>query len=584
MVDLAAWHIPALALGYVLGSLPLGSLLIRWLSGRDAASLPAHNIGVENVLRLLGAPIAITAFLADVLKGFAALALASGNPLAALGAYAGHLYPLPLKWFSSPPRGRGNGVLLGALVGLTIFSNVNPALVLVPITVFVVILVAWRFVSVATLAGLSALLITSIAAGAGNAAIFAITGLLLLAIWRHKSSLARVIDGTEVRIGEAPPVLGSDPQVVRTAFMVHPLKVEDLWQPRSLSWLSWLYNKGIINEAGLRRMLPHFRPVLHGEFKGIALPDGRELRVMIITGSLLPDMIRDQPELATRIAVQGARFARELGAETFGLGAFWSTVGNKGQDVQDAVPDIVITNGGAYTAASVKAAVPELLEAFSAAGGSLETATAAVIGANGVVAFGVARSIAEHVGALVLIGRDEARLERSARTLARKHPGLRIETSTDIGAARVADIVVTATSDPDPVVFAEHVKPDAWIFDIGRPADVDESVRQVPGVHVIPGGVVRPPGAMNTGVVDVGFGNGMLPACMAETMIMSATKAYDRASVGPSTRSANIDFYLAEGQRLGFEIITQDEKRIVATTALASTTNQAGQRQTAKSK
>lgn len=346
--------------------------------------------------------------------------------------------------------------------------------------------------------------------------------------------------------------------------MVHPLKIEDLWQPRSLKWLSWLFKMGIINEAGLRRILSHIRPVLHVEFKGIALSDGRELRVMIITGSLVPDMIRNQPELATRVAIQGARFASELGAETFGLGAFWSTVGNKGQDVQDAVPDIVITNGGAYTAASVKAAVPELLDDFRAAGGSLETATAAIIGANGVVAFGVARSIAEHVGGLILIGRDAARLERSARTLAREHPGLRIETSIETAAARAADIVVTATSDQDPVVFAEHITPNAWIFDIGRPADVDESVRQVPGVHVIPGGVVRPPGQMTTGIVDVGFGNGMLPACMAETMIMSATEAYDRASIGPATRSADIDFYLAEGQRLGFEIITEDEKRTAA--------------------
>jgi predicted amino acid dehydrogenase len=44
---------------------------------------------------------------------------------------------------------------------------------------------------------------------------------------------------------------------------------------------------------------------------------------------------------------------------------------------------------------------------------------------------------------------------------------------------------------------------------------------------------------------------------MAETMIMTATRAYDRASLGAQTRSADIEFYLREGERLGFEIVTK---------------------------
>jgi hypothetical protein len=41
---------------------------------------------------------------------------------------------------------------------------------------------------------------------------------------------------------------------------------------------------------------------------------------------------------------------------------------------------------------------------------------------------------------------------------------------------------------------------------------------------------------------------------------MTATKAFDRKSLGSTTRSADIDFYLEEGQRLGFEIITRDDR------------------------
>jgi predicted amino acid dehydrogenase len=210
-----------------------------------------------------------------------------------------------------------------------------------------------------------------------------------------------------------------------------------------------------------------------------------------------------------------------------------------------------------------------MLQSFDEAGGSLRASTAAVVGANGVVAFGVARSIAGEVGRLILIGRDLDRLERSAESLRKRHPQTEVLTSLDMDDVRDADLVFTATSDPEPVLFADQIKPAAWIFDLGRPADVDDSVFDVPGVHIVPGGVVRPPGAMRTNI-DIHFGDGMVPACMAETMIMTATRAFDRASLGPSTRTANIDYYLPDAERLGFQVITRDERLAKAGDAVAS--------------
>jgi acyl-phosphate glycerol 3-phosphate acyltransferase len=559
MTDTALWNVAVLILGALIGSLPLGSLLIRRLTGRDAATFSAHNLGVENMIRFVGARVALAAFMMDIVKGFVAVALGLGSPWAALGVFLGHLHPLPLAWPRQAARGRGNGVLLGILAGLVTFSALPFWAGLLPVLAYSMLLALTGYVALASLAGLGTLAALVLFLPLGSGFIAMAFALLAVAVWRHKSSLTRIIDRTEARLGDPPPVRGSDPRIVRAAFMVHPLTLPDLWQPRSLQWLHWLFRQRLINETLLKRITPYLRPLLHAEFTGIELPDGRELRVMIITGPLLPDQIREQPELATRMAIQGARLARDLGAEAFGLGAFWSTVGNKGMDVQEAVPDIAITNGGAYTAASVKAAVPGLLQSFSEAGGSLGSSTAAVVGANGVVAFGVARSIAADVGRLILIGRDLERLERSAESLRRRHPQTQVLTSTEMDDVRDADLVFTATSDPDPVLFAQHIKPGAWIFDLGRPADVADSVLQVPGVHIVPGGVVRPPGAMRTNI-DIHFGDGMVPACMAETMIMTATRAFDRASLGPSTRSANIDFYLEEAERLGFQVITRDER------------------------
>jgi predicted amino acid dehydrogenase len=497
----------------------------------------------------------------DILKGFVAVALGLGSPWAALGVFLGHLHPLPLFWSRQGARGRGNGVLLGILAGLVSVSALPFLAGLLPVVLYAALLAVTGYVALATLAGLLTLAVLTLFLPLGSGFVAVAFALLAVAVWRHKSSLTRIIDRTEARLGDPPPVRGSDPRIVRAAFMVHPLTLPDLWQPKSLQWLHWLYRQRIISEPFLKRITPHLRPLLHAEFTGIELPDGRELRVMIITGSLLPDQIREQPELATKIAIQGARLARDLGAEACGLGAFWSTVGNKGLDVQEAVPDIAITNGGAYTAASVKAAVPGLLRSFEEAGGSLKSATAAVVGANGVVAFGVARMIAGEVGEVILVGRDLERLERSAESLRKRFPATGIITTLDMSEVRNAELVFTATSDPDPVLFAEHIKPGAWIFDLGRPADVADSVLEVPGVHIVPGGVVRPPGAMRSNI-DIHFGDGMVPACMAETMIMTATRAFDRASLGPSTRTANIDFYLEEAERLGFQTITRDERLV----------------------
>ena len=547
------------SVAYLIGSLPLGSRLIRAMTGLRARDLSAHNLGVENVFRFLGAPAAIASLLLDTVKGFAALALFLGYPWAALGVYAGHLYPLPFLNDGEVPRGRGNGVIIGILAGLWAFSGVPYWVVAAPAVIYAALLAYTRYVALATLAGLAGLLGLLMATGASNALLWSTGLILVLALWRHKVSVARIIDRTEPQLGDPPPVRGSDPGVVYAAFMIHPLSVDDMAQPGSYRWLKPLLKRKLIPETWLRRFALMMRPQKYGEISGITLSDGRELRVMLLGGPMLPDQIRAYPEEATRVAIQGARLAYEMGAEAFGLGAFWSTVGNKGLEVQEAVPEINITNGGAYTAATVKAAGPGLLRRFETEGGSLRQACAAVVGANGVVAFGVARSIAEEIGKLILIGRDLERLERSAETLRRKYPQTEIVTSVEVASCAEADLIFTATSDPNPVIFAPHVKPGAWIFDLGRPADVDESVRSVPGVHLIPGGVVRPPGEMRS-LIDIHFGDGMVPACMAETMIMTATRAFERKSLGPQTRSADIEFYLQEGEKLGFEIITRDER------------------------
>jgi len=545
---------------YILGSLPLGYWAIRRLSEQDPRLASAYNLGLENTLRILGPGPAALALGLDFFKGYIGVAFAqpfglSWGLIFALLAYLGHLYP-PKVFTGSLLRGRGAGVLVGIVFGLYFVGlpyGVALAVLALATTVFIVTrLGALGAMAIPLFLALTVTLVE--VSGWGKLAAWALLG---AALWRYKENIGRILEGTEPRLGQPLP-LPSENQVV-CAFMIHALTLEDFWQSPRFRWAKPLAERGWLTQELVENIAEAFRPMKVGELRGVKTSDGREIRCHLISAPMLPQQITGKPELATRRAIQGARLARELGCTVLGLGAFWSVVGEKGLRVQQAVPEIEITNGGAYTSGTVKAAIPGILTHFEREGKQLEQATAAIVGANGVVAFGIARQIAPLVKKLILVGRNLERLEKSAATLRQnlERKGGHVPEAvltTDISAIHEADLVFTATSDPKAVIFAQHVKPGAWIYDEGVPPDVDDSVRSVPGVRVIPGGVVRPPGNM-TGNINLHFGEGAVPACLAETMILAAEKAYDRKSLGGETKSENIQFFVERAEALGFRVV-----------------------------
>lgn len=548
-------------LAYLIGSLPLGYWAIRRLTGQDPRLASAYNLGLENTLKLLGTGPALLAWSLDFFKGLLAVWMGGQFGLSwavvfALVVYLGHLYPPRLFAEGALLRGRGAGVLAGIVFGLHL-SGLPYLLTLVVLLVAGVGLFLSRYGSLAAMyipATLALLLTFEPVSGWAKLAAWV---LLFVTLWRYKENIGRMLEGTEPRLGEPLP-LPSDKQVV-CAFMIHPLTIADLFQSPRFRWAKPLVNRGLISQSLVENFAEAIRPMKIGELRGVKTHDGREIRCHLLSAPLLPHQISSKPELATQRAIQGARLAKELGCTVVGLGAFWSVVGEKGRIVQEAVPDIEVTNGGAYTAGTVKAAIPGILDHFEQSGRKLKDATAAVVGANGVVAFGIARQIAPLVGKLILVGRNMERLEKSATTLKQNlerkgQPVPQVVITLEMPAIREADLIFTATSDPAAIIYPQHVKPGAWIYDEGVPPDVDESVKGVQGVRVIPGGVVRPPGAM-TGNINLHFGEGAVPACLAETMILAAEKAYERKSLGGETKSENIQFFVERAEALGFRVV-----------------------------
>ena len=186
-----------LALGYLLGSIPFGLILTRMAGLGDVRAIGSGNIGATNVLRTGRKGLAAATLLLDALKGTAAVLLAERllgpEPAlaAALGAFLGHTFPVWLGFRG----GKGVATYIGVLVALDWRAALVFALV------WLAVAAASRYSS---LSSLVASAITPLALwwlGRGDAAL--LIGLLAVILWfKHRPNIARLMAGTEGRIGQ----------------------------------------------------------------------------------------------------------------------------------------------------------------------------------------------------------------------------------------------------------------------------------------------------------------------------------------------------------------------------------------------
>jgi acyl phosphate:glycerol-3-phosphate acyltransferase len=190
-------YLLALAIGYLLGSIPFGLVLTRLAGTQDLRSIGSGNIGATNVLRTGRKGLAAATLLCDLLKGTLAVVIAGyfGGPdaamLAGLAAFLGHLFPVWLNF----KGGKGVAVYIGVLLGLF-----WPAAI-----VFCVVWLATAVTSrYSSLSGLVAGFVTPIFlwwfGHPALAALFAVLTLLLFYV--HRENIKRLQAGTEGRIGE----------------------------------------------------------------------------------------------------------------------------------------------------------------------------------------------------------------------------------------------------------------------------------------------------------------------------------------------------------------------------------------------
>ena len=187
----------ALALGYLLGSIPFGLVLTRLAGKGDIRHIGSGNIGATNVLRTGSKWLAALTLVLDCLKATAAVLLAQrvfGEEtavFAAAGALIGHLYPVWLKFRG----GKGVATFLGVLIPLL------PMAAGVYAAIWLLLLLTIRISSVA---GMTAAVSAPIAAFVLHSSFFPmLLGFAVLVLWKHRENILRLRRGTEPRIGRA---------------------------------------------------------------------------------------------------------------------------------------------------------------------------------------------------------------------------------------------------------------------------------------------------------------------------------------------------------------------------------------------
>ncbi len=196
MSHVTASSAAVLAAAYLLGSVPFGLLLTRFTGAGDLRAIGSGNIGATNVLRTGRKGLAAATLLLDLAKGAAAVLLArsllpGSEALAALAAVIGHCFPVWLRFNG------GKGVATTMGVALALAWPIGLAYAAVWLGVL-------GLTRISSLGGLCAVLAAPLAAWASGYGAYApvLAAITLLVFWLHRANIARLLAGTEPRIGQ----------------------------------------------------------------------------------------------------------------------------------------------------------------------------------------------------------------------------------------------------------------------------------------------------------------------------------------------------------------------------------------------
>jgi glycerol-3-phosphate acyltransferase PlsY len=192
--------LPGALAAYLLGAIPVGYLVARAFGIVDIRSHGSGNIGAANVLRTAGRLPGALTLGGDVAKGFLAVLVgtalggseAPAGAVAAVAAIVGNCWSVFLRFRG----GKGVATGLGAFLNLAPWATAPAALV------WLVTVMMFRYVSLASLMAAVCIPLGTLALGYPRPVVIACALGAAIVVYRHRDNIGNLLAGTERRLGE----------------------------------------------------------------------------------------------------------------------------------------------------------------------------------------------------------------------------------------------------------------------------------------------------------------------------------------------------------------------------------------------
>lgn len=315
---------------------------------------------------------------------------------------------------------------------------------------------------------------------------------------------------------------------------------------------------------------------------------------------------------AAAMVAKAVDLGRDLGADIVGLGALTSVVTRGGRSVMDR--GVAITSGNSFTTLMAMQAVVAGAEKMHI---ELETARAAVVGANGSIGRACALLLSEQIQNITLLGNPRHAISSRNRlnslvhdiiglAMARANTGelkgiskwlnnikrvLKLKNTSQAGVFLDAlnnsnidmetlekiceyleiscpiaisididkilpqcNMIVAASNSPEYLIFPAHLQPGAVVCDVARPADVSPLVcEQRDDVLVLEGGLVQYPDQIAFGP-NLGYRDGVNLGCLSETVLLAMEGDCKDYSIGAHLSLDTIHYMSKLGEKHGFSL------------------------------
>ena len=192
-----------LLIGYLIGSIPWGLVIGKVFFNKDIREYGSGNPGGTNAGRVLGTPVGIIVILLDGLKALLVMILCHQidpglEQYAGLSVCIGHCFPV----FAGFKGGKAVACSYGYMLGLALYVTHEYVFTFIlPLAVFFAVLALSKMVSLSSMLGVSSAAI-GVFFFVDRLIGLLLSALALFVIYRHRSNIERILNGTESKIGQ----------------------------------------------------------------------------------------------------------------------------------------------------------------------------------------------------------------------------------------------------------------------------------------------------------------------------------------------------------------------------------------------